>query len=81
MTELKQVDPKDLKKQTTICEVYHHGPAPYQCVTTCELAASEFSECVVVRIQGTNTDIKIKKTALLNIMGFGYDYKKFMERI
>lgn len=81
MTELKQVDPGDLKTQTTICEVYHHGYAPYQCITTCELIASEKSECVVVRIEGTNSDIKIKKTALLNIMGFGYDYKKFTERI
>jgi len=81
MKEQKQADPKNIKTQTTICEVYHHGYAPYQCITTCKVTASEFSECVVVRIEGTDIDIKIKKTALLNIMGFGYDYKKFTERI
>lgn len=78
---MKEADARDIKKQTTICEVYHHGPAPYQCITTCEIKATENSECVVVRIEGTNTDIKIKKTAMLNIMGFGYDHKKYTERI
>ena len=81
MTELKQVDPRDLKKQITICEVKLYGDNASEFFSDCEVSASEHSECVVFKIKGTNSAIKIKKTALLNIMGYSCDHKKYTERI
>lgn len=81
MTGMKKVDPGDIKSQKTICEVLLHGEAPSQRFRGCEILSSEKSECVVIKISETNSEIKIKKTVLLNLMGYNHDFKKYTERI
>jgi len=81
MTELKQVDPRDIKKQITICGVKLYGENAAEFFCDCEISASEHSECVVFKIKGTNSAIKIKKSALLGLMGYPCSHTQYYERI
>jgi hypothetical protein len=81
---MKHSDPKSIRKQITICEVKLYGSEitdPAEFYADCEISASELSECVVVKVRGTNTAIKIKKTALLSLMGYPCGNKNYYERI
>lgn len=84
MTELKQSDPRDIRKQITLCEVKMYGSKitdPAEFFIDCEISATELSECVVVKVKGTHSAIKIKKTALLSLMGYPCKHQKYQERI
>lgn len=78
---MKDSDKKDIKSMISICEIKLYGEEETQFFTDCRLEATEKSECIVIKIKGTESAIKIKKTALLNLMGYGHDYKKYTERI
>ena len=41
----------------------------------------ELSECVVIKVKDTHSAIKIKKTALLSLMGYPGNHQKYTERI
>lgn len=84
MVEVKQADPKDIKKHITICEVKLYGSEvtePAEFFTDCEISASERSECVAIKVKGTHSAIKVKKTALLSLMGYPCGNKNYYERI
>ncbi|PKM58953.1 MAG: hypothetical protein CVU99_15925 [Firmicutes bacterium HGW-Firmicutes-4] len=84
MTELKQSDPRDIKKQITLCEVKLYGSEitePAEFFKDCEISATELSECVVIKVKDTHSAIKIKKTALLSLMGYPGNHQKYTERI
>ena len=78
---MKKADRKDIKSLISICEVKLYGAEETQFFTDCKLEASDKSECVVIKVKGAHADIKIKKVALLNLMGYSPDYLKFTERI
>lgn len=84
MTGLKKSDPRDIRKQITICEVKLYGSETTEedeFFTDCEISASELSECVVIKVKGTHSAIKIKKTALLSLIGYPCNHQKYFERI
>ena len=84
MTELKQSDPRDIKKQITLCEVKLYGSEitePAEFFKDCEISATELSECVVIKVKDTHSAIKIKKTALLSLIGYPGNHQKYTERI
>lgn len=80
---MKAPDQRDIKSLISICEVklYQEGEEDTQFFTDCKLVASEKSECVIIKVKGTNADIKIKKVALFKLMGYSPDYMKYTERI
>ncbi|OFV69274.1 hypothetical protein [Acetobacterium wieringae] len=81
---MKQSDPRDIRKQITICEVKLYGSETTEegeFFTDCEISASELSECVVIKVKGTHSAIKIKKTALLSLIGYPCNHNKYIERI
>lgn len=81
---MKQSDPRDIKKQVTLCEVKLYGSEitePAEFFKDCEISASELSECVVIKVKDTHSAIKIKKTALLSLMGYPCNHQKYIERI
>lgn len=84
MTGVKQSDPRDIRKQITLCEVKLYGSEitdPAEFFIDCEISATELSECVVVKVKGTHSAIKIKKTALLSLIGYPCNHQKYTERI
>ena len=84
MTGVKQSDPRDIRKQITLCEVKLYGSEitePSEVFIDCEISATELSECVVVKVKGTHSAIKIKTTALLSLMGYPGNHLKYTERI
>ena len=74
---------KDIKHLISICEVgLYGGDSLNTFFTECRIEASKNSECVNIKVKGTNSVIKIKKTALLKIMGYSQvDHTKYRERI
>lgn len=81
---MKRSDPRDIEKQVTLCEVKLYGSEvtePAEFFAECEISASELSECVVIKVKDTQSAIKIKKTALLSLMGYPCNHQKYFERI
>ena len=82
--KMKQSDPRDIRKQITLCEVKMYGSEitdPAEFFIDCEISATELSECVVIKVKDTHSAIKIKKTALLSLMGYPCNHQKYTERI
>ncbi len=81
---MKHSDPRDIRKQITLCEVKMYGSEitdPAEFFIDCEISATELSECVVVKVKGTHSAIKIKKAALLSLIGYPCNHQKYTERI
>jgi len=74
---------KDIESLISICEVVLcGGDDASKFFTNVKIEASKNSECVAIKVKGTNSIIKIKKTALLKIMGYSQaDHTKYTERI